>query len=653
MKTGGHIAPCKVGEVEQHNSRAPEYLARMEKSKHPLHIHPELSLHPNEEWSNTTRSEYLDDNGNRMTVSSIFDRMIERYKEKDKRHRRPPLKDRERVDPETGKVKVIAGWSPIREMIVITKSDTQLSEFEKVKEWFAHHGVNVISSSCHFDEGWVNKETGAWKCNNHAHMVLDFFDWETGKTIKLGKAEMEELQDVLADALGMKRGELKEITAAEHMNISDMRKASAEKEAAKAEERLANAIEKEQQLAQKKNDGMFSRIFSSEKDQRIIALEGEVEKWQDMWQSMYKDYLAIKPAAEMGRKLAENARQKEREKVREEIDTLKKSQEAALKDKNTEIEKMKETHEIELKGKDSTIEFYKDQQKTWNEMNQNLEKEKKGLEEKNKNLKSDNDHLKSDNDHLKNENEKLIKEANEHLMDNYKLSDGSILRWEDGPHKGLRQTKEERIKELEGQLENAKKTSKEEKKGLEEKVEKLKQDLAYAWPGLAEAVNILKNPELDGRFMTEDEQKVYLQELREDPQERMQDVKFLLDSASEVRKDIFIGTKAEAIRLAAKGVGENYKDITGNFADQIKEIAWSLRKGTDLVKDSVVGMAACLMVGYNEGVSAVASQCGGGGGQPTGGWRGKDKDEDNRKFFGRCLSAALGMMPQKKKGLSL
>lgn len=653
MKTGGHIKPCKVGDVEAHNRRDPKYLAKMSRSKHPLEIHPELALRPNEEWVNTIRNEYMDDNGKRMTVANIFNKMIDVYKGHDKRGRRPPLRDRERVDPKTGKVKVIAGWAPIREMVVVIKPNTKLSEFDKVKDWFAHLGITVMSSAVHFDEGHV-KETGAWRCNNHAHMVLDCFDWTTGKTIKLGKPELRELQTVLADALGMERGEIKEITGKEHLDVVEQRLASAEKEAAKAEERLANAIEKEQQLAQKKNDGVISRIFrSSDKDKRIAELEGEVEKWQDMWQSMYKDYLAIKPAAEMGRKLAENARQKERENVREEIDTLKKSQEAALKDKNTEIEKMKETHEIELKGKDSTIEFYKDQQKTWNEMNQNLEKEKKGLEEKNKNLKSDNDHLKSDNDHLKNENEKLIKEANEHLMDNYKLSDGSILRWEDGPHKGLRQTKEERIKELEGQLENAKKTSKEEKKGLEEKVEKLKQDLAYAWPGLAEAVNILKNPDLDGRFMTEEEQKVFWKELREDPQERMQDVKFLLDSASEVRKDIFIGTKAEAIRLAAKGVGENYMDITSSFADQIYGIALDLKKPTDFVKDSVVGMAACLMVGYNEGVSAVASQCGGGGGQPTGGWRGKDKDEDNRKFFGRCLSAALGMMPQKKKGLSL
>lgn len=348
MKTGGHIKPCKVGQVEAHNARDPEYLKKMEQTRHPLRIYPELALRPNEEWINSTRSEYLDGNGNRMTVSNIFDKMIDRYKEKDKRHRRPPLKDRERLDPKTGKVKVIAGWAPIREMVVVIKDDTKLSEFDQVKDWLAHLGINVISSAIHFDEGHQTEE-GAWRCNNHAHLVLDCFDWRTGKTIKLDKNELSELQTVLADALGMERGEIKEITGREHLGVVEQRLASAEKEAAKAEERLANAIEKEQQLSLKKNDGVISRIFSSDKDKRIAELEGEVEKWRDWWFDAYRELQNIKPAAEMARKLAENVRQEEREKVREEIEAMKKQHEknlenkdAELKEKNEEINTLKE-----------------------------------------------------------------------------------------------------------------------------------------------------------------------------------------------------------------------------------------------------------------------------------------------------------------------
>lgn len=341
LKTGGNIQPCKVADVEAHNRRDPEYLDRMSRSKHPLEIHPELALRPNEEWSNTTKSEYMDDSGKRMTVANILNRMIDRYKEKDARHRRPPLKPRERIN-KRGEVEVIAGWSPIREMIVVIKPDTKLEEFDKVKDWFAHYGVNVISSSCHFDEGRENKETGAWHCNNHAHMVLDFFDWQTGKTIKLGEKEMSELQTVLADALGMERGELKERTGREHLDVVEQRLASAEKEAAKAEERLANAIEKEQQLSQKKNDGVISRIFSSDKDKRIAELEGEVEKWRDWWFDAYRELQDIKPAAEMARKLAENVRQEEREKVREEIEAMKKQHEKNLENKDAELKEKDE-----------------------------------------------------------------------------------------------------------------------------------------------------------------------------------------------------------------------------------------------------------------------------------------------------------------------
>ncbi len=357
MKTGGHIKPCKVGDVEAHNRRDPKYLDRMSRSKHPLEIHPELALRPNEEWVNTIRNEYMDDNGKRMTVANIFNKMIDVYKGHDKRGRRPPLRDRERIDPKTGKVKVIAGWAPIREMVVVIKPDTKLEEFDKVKDWFAHYGVNVISSSCHFDEGRENKETGAWHCNNHAHMVLDFFDWGTGKTIKLDKPELRELQTVLADALGMERGEIKEITGKEHLDVVEQRLASAEKEAAKAEERLANAIEKEQQLAQKKEEKMFSRIFSSDKEKHITELEGEVEKWRDWWYDAYKELQDIKPSAEMGRKLAEDARKDERAKVREEIEEMKNSQEEAL-------ENLKSVHKAEISNKDAEIRMKDEEMKT-------------------------------------------------------------------------------------------------------------------------------------------------------------------------------------------------------------------------------------------------------------------------------------------------
>jgi len=220
MKTGGHIKPCKVAAVELHNERDQEYVERMKTSKHPLHFFPNLALRPNQNWRNEN---YRDETtGKPLKVAQVFKRMVDKYTEKDKRGRRPPLKDRERIDPNTGKVKTIAGWSPIREMVVVIKPDTKIEDFDKVKAWFKQNGVGTMFLSLHFDEGHLD-EHGNLKANNHAHMGLDFFNWETGKTVKLGPKKMKELQTVLADALGMERGEVKEITGAEHLNVVEQR----------------------------------------------------------------------------------------------------------------------------------------------------------------------------------------------------------------------------------------------------------------------------------------------------------------------------------------------------------------------------------------------------------------------------------------------
>lgn len=248
MKTGGHIKPCKVGSVEEHNERNPEYVERMKQSKHPLNFYPELALRSNYNSYNQERNEYRDKvTGKPLKVAQIFNKMIEVYTKHDKRHRRPPLKERERFDPKTGKMKTIAGWSPIREMVVVTKPDTKPEDFDKVKAWFRDNHVGTMFLSLHFDEGHLD-DAGNLKANNHAHMGLDFFDWETGKTVKLGPAKMKELQTVLADALGMERGEIKEVTGAEHMDVPEYREvAEAVKEKRQEEQEIDSRLDEKRQ----------------------------------------------------------------------------------------------------------------------------------------------------------------------------------------------------------------------------------------------------------------------------------------------------------------------------------------------------------------------------------------------------------------------
>ena len=286
MKTGGHIKPCKVGSVEEHNERDQAYVERMKKSKHPLNFYPELALRPNQNWKDTEREEYQDKTTRKpLKVAQVFNRMIKVYTEHDKRHRRPPLKETERFDPKTGKMKTIAGWSPIREMVVVIKPDTKLQDFNLVKAWFKQNNVGSMFLSLHFDEGYLD-EQGNLNTNNHAHMGLDFFNWETGKTIKLGPAKMRELQTVLADALGMERGEIKELTGKEHLDVVEQRihaKTEKEKEIDKRIEGKQQYLEeldgkvptkKIVTAAKEKALGIFGQ---SSKDKRIKQLQETID----------------------------------------------------------------------------------------------------------------------------------------------------------------------------------------------------------------------------------------------------------------------------------------------------------------------------------------------------------------------------------------
>ena len=85
-----------------------------------------------------------------------------------------------------------------------------------------------------------------WKCNNHAHMIFDWQDKETGKTLKLGKASISQLQTTVSQSLKMERGELKVNSNRERLEPIEYKR---EKELERIKE-LQPQIER---LEQKKN----------------------------------------------------------------------------------------------------------------------------------------------------------------------------------------------------------------------------------------------------------------------------------------------------------------------------------------------------------------------------------------------------------------
>lgn len=103
--------------------------------------------------------------------------------------------------------------TPIREGVVVIKEDTTMKDLQdfaqKAEQRF---GIKAIQIHIHKDEGHQNGSE--WKPNLHAHVV---FDWTqaNGKTCKLNRQDMAELQTLLSLSLKMERGQSSD---AKHLN---------------------------------------------------------------------------------------------------------------------------------------------------------------------------------------------------------------------------------------------------------------------------------------------------------------------------------------------------------------------------------------------------------------------------------------------------
>ena len=266
-KTGINFERCNVGSVELHNDRAPEYLESIIKSGRGLYI-----------FQDRTRmnKSIVNPNYNGLSCSEIFERQKARYKEKVGQE--PNLKDRIVVNKKTGKERVIAGWSPLREGVCPIKEDTKLEDFKPFIDWCADNGLKVIRIDLHFDEGYENEKKER-KYNRHAHIVVDWMNWSTGKTAKLDAIKMSEAQDIIAESLGMERGEKKQETGKEHLAPAQFREKKAEEIAIKLEEenRLLKA---ENDTLKSVNTGLTAKIedtwkYKSRAERAETALESE------------------------------------------------------------------------------------------------------------------------------------------------------------------------------------------------------------------------------------------------------------------------------------------------------------------------------------------------------------------------------------------
>lgn len=128
--------------------------------------------------------------------------------------------------------KMQAKATPIREAVVVIDDNTTMDGLKNLsKRLNDRFGIDVFQIAIHRDEGYKKSKDGI-KLNLHAHLVADWTDHQSGKSLKLNRNDMAEMQTICAEVLGMERGKSSE---KQHLSAIQYKIA--------AEEQRAEAIE--------------------------------------------------------------------------------------------------------------------------------------------------------------------------------------------------------------------------------------------------------------------------------------------------------------------------------------------------------------------------------------------------------------------------
>jgi hypothetical protein len=97
--------------------------------------------------------------------------------------------------------------NPIREGVLLISKEHTIEDLKRLSfEIEKSFGIRTIQAYTHKDEGHEDVITKEWKPNFHAHMIFDWTNKESGKTIKMSREDMSELQTIVANSLKLERG---------------------------------------------------------------------------------------------------------------------------------------------------------------------------------------------------------------------------------------------------------------------------------------------------------------------------------------------------------------------------------------------------------------------------------------------------------------
>ena len=259
-KASVHVKPCNTAQSERHNRRDAEYIKSLNPKK--LYVRLDLTKH---------NASYVATEMEGVTLDQYLESL--RVMVKQKTGRAMQEKDIEYTD-KNGKVRTRKGASPIRECVVVTEKDTKLKDLlrftkEVEKKW----GIKALQVHIHRDEGHyeIPGDDSTWVPNYHAHIIWDWMDWKTGKSIKLNADDMSTMQDMVAEALDMERGQKKSETGLDHLERNDFILQKQEKEKKRLEEEKRKAQSEKAKAENKANE-------AKEEAKKAVEEKDEAEK---------------------------------------------------------------------------------------------------------------------------------------------------------------------------------------------------------------------------------------------------------------------------------------------------------------------------------------------------------------------------------------
>ena len=242
-KASVHVKPCNTAQSERHNRRDAEYIKSLNPKK--LYVRLDLTKH---------NASYVAPEMEGVTLDQYLESI--RVMVKQKTGRAMQEKDVQYTD-KNGKVRTRNGASPIRECVVVTEKGTKLKDLlrftkEVEKKW----GIKALQVHLHRDEGHYEDpaDENTWVPNYHAHIIWDWMDHSTGKSIKLNADDMSTMQDMIAEALDLERGQKKSETGLDHLERNDFILQKQEKEKKRLEEEKRKAQSEKAKAENKANE---------------------------------------------------------------------------------------------------------------------------------------------------------------------------------------------------------------------------------------------------------------------------------------------------------------------------------------------------------------------------------------------------------------